>query len=50
MIIRYDWNTCNLDQRYCVRGSKEECPQDEKIILEYCKHFRVIKKEEEVER
>ena len=50
MIIRYDWNTCNLDQRYCVRGSKLECPEETMGSLAYCQHFHIDKKEEDVER
>ena len=49
MIIYYDWNYCDTDHQQCVRGRREECPQDERGILGYCEHFHIEKKEEDVE-
>lgn len=52
MIIRYDWNYCDLseDHKSCVRGSREECPIKKTGIEEYCPHFHIEKKSEDVER
>jgi hypothetical protein len=50
MIIYYDWNKCDIDHQQCVRGSKKECPIDKTGVLEYCQHFHVTKREEDVER
>lgn len=50
MLIYYDWNKCDVDQKQCVRGSKKECPKDEGGILGYCEHFHLEEKTEDVER
>lgn len=50
LLIYYDWNVCDISGLPCVRGSKSECPKDETGISEYCIHFHVTKKTEDIER
>ena len=49
-LIYYNWNTCKMDGLMCVRGSKPECPKNDEGMQEYCQHFHIEKRKEDVER